>query len=125
MMARLGCVGCKLGWPAVGLINLMGSGHREWQHAALFIRSGTEIVYEDPSMVDPEEIRHGRDQIALSGKALRALCEDESNVMPLDIPFKPPTEATGESKVVCRSVALEVLRFTDSRNLLSIVDKLF
>ena len=123
---KLSCKGTfTKSWSAVGLINLRGEGHREWQHATLFIRSGVGIVYGDPSMVDPKEIKHGGDQIELSGKALRALCESQPNVFELDIPFKPPTESTGESKVASRSVALEILRSTQSAKLLKSADKMF
>ena len=76
-------------------------------------------------MVDPSEIKNPGDQITLSGKALRKLCNDPSNVLSLNIPFKPPTESTGESKVASRSVAMEVLRNTDSSELLRVSDQLF
>ncbi|MCY4158327.1 MAG: hypothetical protein OXF48_01790 [Bacteroidetes bacterium] len=123
---KLSCKGTfTKGWSAVGLINIRGSGHREWQHATLFIRSGTGIVYGDPTMVDPKEIKHSGDQTALSGKALKELCNDPLNVMPLDIPFKPPSESTAASEVASRTVALEILRNTQSSKLLDLAGKMF
>ncbi|MCY4224109.1 MAG: hypothetical protein OXF06_04670 [Bacteroidetes bacterium] len=89
------------------------------------MRSGIGIVYGDLSMVDSKEIKNPGDQVTLSGKALRNLCNDPSNVLSLRIPFKPPTESTGESKVASRSVAMEVLRNTDSSELLRVSDQLF
>ena len=123
---KLSCKGTfTKSWSAVGLINLRGQGHREWKHATLFIRSGVGIVYGDPSMVAPKEIKHSGDQITLSGKALQALCSEPVNVLSLDVPFKPPTESTGDSKVASRSVAIEILRSTKSAKLLKLANKMF
>ncbi len=76
-------------------------------------------------MVDSKEIKNPGDQVTLSGKALRNLCNDPPNVLSLRIPFKPPNESTGGSKVASGSVAMEVLRNTDSSELLRVSDQLF
>ncbi|MCY4419054.1 MAG: hypothetical protein OXB93_04300 [Cytophagales bacterium] len=93
----------------VKLINQLGEGNRSWVTATFFIISEVGIVYGDPSMVDDEYIRPVADGLTLKRKAVVELIDDPSNIFPMKLCRKPPTEMTDRSHKASTAVAKQIM----------------
>lgn len=93
----------------VKLINQLGEGNRSWVTATLFIISEVGMVYGDPSMVDGEYIKPVSDGLTLKRKAVVELMEDPSNIFPMNLSRKPPTEMTGFSHKASTALAKQIM----------------
>lgn len=93
----------------IRLLNQMGEGRREWNTATLFVIAGTGIVFGAPDMVDSPHVKSTGDALELRAPGLRSLASDPSNVLPMEIACKPPTETAGRSRKASADVAREIL----------------
>jgi hypothetical protein len=97
------------GASGVKLMNKLGVGNRAWTTATLFVISEIGIVYGDPNMVDPEYVQLTGDGLSLKRRAVVELIEDQSNVFPLNLSRKNPTEMTGFSHKASTTIAKQIM----------------
>ena len=107
---KLSLKGTFTGGPSdVTLINKRGEGPRSWTTATLFIISEIGIVYGDPNMIDSEYLKPTGDGLSLKRRAVVELIEDQSNVFPLNLSRKNPTEMTGFSHKASTTIAKQIM----------------
>ncbi len=102
----------------VTLANKRGKGARQWQTATLFVLAGVGVVFGAPDAVDPDHVRDTGDALEFTQKGLTALIEDTSNVLPLEIAQKQPTEMTGFSHKASTALARQILFENQAQTLL-------
>ena len=106
------------GANSVKLINKLGEGDRPWNTATLFVVSEVGIVYGSPDMVAPEHIKDVKDGIQLTKQGIATLMDNSTNVYPMELARKPPTEMTGFSHKASNAVARHIMREMKSVQLL-------
>ena len=102
----------------IKLMNKLGEGERTWETATLFVISDVGIVFGTPNMVDASEIKDVKDGTELTKKGLTSLINNPSNLFPMEIVKKPPTEMTGFSHKASTAVARQILFEMQSDKLL-------
>lgn len=106
------------GIKSVKLINKLGGGRRDWTTATLFIISEVGIIYGNPEMVAAEYIQDVSDGTQISAAGMRAISENPTNVLEMEILRKPPTEMTGFSHKASTAVARQILQDIQADGLL-------
>lgn len=107
-----------VGVRPVRLLNKMGKRRPKWNTATLFVVAGIGIVFGAPDMVASSHLETTGDALVLRTRGLRALINKPSNVVPMDIARKPPTEVTGFSHKASTAVARQILLDMESHDLL-------
>ena len=82
---------------AVKLINTMDNSGTEWTIATLFVMAKMGIIYGDPLMVTEADLRHPRDGLTILKSAINRFATDERNLIPMNIPVKPPKELSEQN----------------------------
>lgn len=93
----------------IRLINTMGESDTVWKTATLFVLSNVGIVYGDPSMTVEGDLKRVKDALTIKRAAVNRFAEDVSNLVPLDVPLKPPKESTGNSAKASSAVAKQLM----------------
>lgn len=93
----------------IRLVNTMGESDTVWKTATLFVLSNVGIVYGDPSMVVEGDLKRVKDALTIKRAAVNRFAEDVSNLVAMDIPLKPPKEATGKSHKASTAVARQLM----------------
>lgn len=107
------------GRGAIRLINTMGSSYTAWETATLFILSNVGIVYGDPSMVEDGDLNRKDDVLTINRNAIDRFAEDTSNLIVMNIPFKPPAEEVPYSDKASTAVAKQLMYDLNLVNLIN------
>ena len=82
---------------SVILVNTRGDSGTDWETATLFVLSNVGIVYGDPTMAQEDDLNRVADNLQIKRAALNRFAEDLLNLIPMEIPLKPPTEMADAS----------------------------
>ena len=94
---------------SVILVNTRGDSGTDWEIATLFVLSNVGIVYGDPVMAQEDDLNRVADNLQIKRTALNRFAEDPSNVIPMEIPLKPPTEMADSSMKASDAVARQLM----------------
>lgn len=81
----------------IRLINTMGSSQTDWTVATLFVVAKIGIIYGDPLMVTEDDLRRPNDVLTILKGAINRLAQDENNLIPMNIPPKPPYDSSEQN----------------------------
>lgn len=99
----------------------MGESDTAWKTATLFVLSNMGIVYGDPSMAVEDDLKRVKDALTIKRKAVNRFAENTSNFVAMDIPLKPPKEATGKSQKASDAVAKQLM---DELKMVNLLDQI-
>ena len=94
---------------SVILVNTRGDSGTDWKTATLFVLSNVEIVYGDPDMTEEEDLNRASDSLHIKREALNRFAQDPLNLIPMEIPLKPPTEMADSSMKASDAVARQLM----------------
>ncbi len=94
---------------SVILVNTRGDSGTDWETATLFVLSNVGIVYGDPAMAQEDDLNRVADNLQIKRTALTRFAEDPSNLIPMEIPLKPPTEMADASMKASDAVARQLM----------------
>ena len=94
---------------SVILINTRGDSGTDWETATLFVLSNVGIVYGDPAMAEKDDLNRVADNLQIKRTALSRFARDPLNLIPMEIPFKPPTEMADSSMKASDAVARQLM----------------
>ena len=94
---------------SVILVNTRGDSGTDWRTATLFVLSNVGIVYGDPDMAQEDDLNRVADNLQIKRTALSRFAEDPSNLIPMEIPLKPPTEMADTSMKASDAVARQLM----------------
>lgn len=94
---------------SVILVNTRGDSGTDWETATLFVLSNVGIVYGDPAMAQKDDLNRAADNLQIKRTALNRFAEDPSNLIPMEIPLKPPTEMADTSMKASDAVARQLM----------------
>ena len=94
---------------SVILINTRGDSGTDWETATLFVLSNIGIVYGDPAMAEKDDLNRVADNLQIKRTALSRFAQDPLNLIPMEIPFKPPTEMADSSMKASDAVARQLM----------------
>lgn len=106
---------------SIRLVNTMGDSVTNWTTATLFVLANVGIVYGDPLMVVEGDLNRTSDALTLRRSAVTRFAENDTNLVPMDIPLKPPKEVTRFSQKVSFPAAKGIM---DELNLTHLLDHL-
>lgn len=91
------------------LVNTRGDSGTDWKIATLFVLSNVGIVYGDPAMAQADDLNRVADNLQIKRPALNRFAQDPSNLIPMEIPLKPPTEMADSSMKASDAVARQLM----------------
>ena len=92
------------------LVNTRSGSDATWDVGTIFVIARRGIGYADPELL-PNATRVANDALILDWARIREFWETHPQYLhTADVPVKPPTILSGESKVASHAVALEVLQ---------------
>lgn len=94
---------------SVILVNTRGDSGTDWKTATLFVLSNVGIVYGDPAMAQEDDLNRVADNLQIKRAALNHFAENPSNLIPMEIPLKPPTEMADTSMKASDAVARQLM----------------
>ena len=94
---------------SVILVNTRGDSGTDWETATLFVLSDVGIVYGDPAMAQEEDLNRTADSLQIKRMALNRLAQTPSNLIPMEIPLKPPTEMADSNMKASDAVARQLM----------------
>ena len=94
---------------SVILVNTRGDSRTDWATATLFVLSNVGIVYGDPAMAQEDDLNRVADNLQIKREAFNRFAEDPSNLIPMEIPLKPPTEMADTSMKASDAVARQLM----------------
>ena len=94
---------------SVILVNTRGDSRTDWKTATLFVLSNVGIVYGDPDMAEEDDLNRASDNLHIKRSALNRFAQDPLNLIPMDIPLKPPTEMASSSMKASDAVARQLM----------------
>ena len=94
---------------SVILVNTRGDSGTDWKTATLFVLSNIGIVYGDPDMAEEEDLNRTSDSLHIKREVLNRFAQDPLNLIPIEIPLKPPTEMADSSMKASDAVARQLM----------------
>ena len=94
---------------SVILVNTRGDSGTDWKTATLFVLSNVGIVYGDPDMAEEDDLNRASDNLHIKRSALNRFAQDPLNLIPIEIPLKPPTEMADSSMKASDAVARQLM----------------
>ena len=100
----------------IKLVNKMGSGLPPWETATLFVLAKIGIVYGDPTMIKDDDLNvifnksGDPDSRDIKLSAIKELAKDPLNVIPMNLPLKPPTDKEGTHRKASDDVAIQLMK---------------
>ncbi len=94
---------------SVILVNTRGDSGTDWETATLFVLSNVGIVYGDPDMAQEDDLNRVSDNLQIKRSALNRFAQDPLNLIPMEIPLKPPTEMADSSMKASDAVARQLM----------------
>ena len=94
---------------SVILVNTRGDSRTDWKTATLFVLSNVGIVYGDPDMAEEDDLNRAADNLHIKRSALNRFAQDPLNLIPMEIPLKPPTEMADSSMKASDAVARQLM----------------
>ena len=94
---------------SVILVNTRGDSGTDWETATLFVLSNVGIVYGDPAMAQEDDLNRVADNLQIKRTALNRFAQDPSNLIPIEIPLKPPTEMADSSMKASDAIARQLM----------------
>ena len=94
---------------SVILVNTRGDSRTDWETATLFVLSNVGIVYGDPDMAQEDDLNRVADNLQIKRTALNRFAQVPSNLIPMEIPLKPPTEMADSSMKASDAVARQLM----------------
>ena len=94
---------------SVILVNTRGDSRTDWETATLFVLSNVGIVYGDPDMTQEDDLNRVADNLQIKRTALNRFAQVPSNLIPMEIPLKPPTEMADSSMKASDAVARQLM----------------
>ena len=94
---------------SVILVNTRGDSRTDWKTATLFVLSNVGIVYGDPDMAQEDDLNRAADNLQIKRSALNRFAQDPLNLIPMEIPLRPPTEIAGSSMKASDAVARQLM----------------
>ena len=94
---------------SVILVNTRGDSGTDWETVTLFVLSNVGIVYGDPAMAQEDDLNRVADNLQIKRTALTRFAQDPSNLIPMEIPLKPPTEMADASMKASDAVARQLM----------------
>ncbi len=94
---------------SVILVNTRGDSGTDWETATLFVLSNVGIVYGDPAMAREDDLNRVADNLQIKRTALNRFAQDPLNLIPMEIPLKPPTEMADSSMKASDAVARQLM----------------
>ena len=94
---------------SVILVNTRGDSRTDWETATLFVLSNVGIVYGDPDMAQEDDLNRVADNLQIKRTALNRFAQVPSNLIPMEIPLKPPTEMADSSMKARDAVARQLM----------------
>lgn len=103
---------------SVILVNTRGDSGTDWETATLFVLSNVGIVYGDPDMAQEDDLNRVSDNLQIKRSALNRFAQDPLNLIPMEIPLKPPTEMADSSMKASDAVARQLMSELNMHTLL-------
>jgi hypothetical protein len=103
---------------SVILVNTRGDSGTDWETATLFVLSDVGIVYGDPDMAQEDDLNRAADNLQIKRTALNRFAQDPLNLIPMEIPLKPPTEMADSSMKASDAVARQLMNELNMHTLL-------
>ena len=97
------------GSGSVMLVNTRGDSGTDWKTPTLFVLFDVGIVYGDPAMAQEDDLKRTADNLQIKRTALNRFAQDPSNLIPMEIPLKPPTEMADSSMKASDAVARQLM----------------
>lgn len=94
---------------SVILVNTRGDSGTDWETATLFVLSNVGIVYGDPAMAEENDLNRAADNLQIKRTALNRFAQDPLNLIPMEIPLKPPTKMADASMKASNAVARQLM----------------
>ena len=94
---------------SVILVNTRGDSGTDWKTATLFVLSNVGIVYGDPAMSEEDDLNRAADNLQIKRTALNRFAQDPLNLIPMEIPLKPPKEMADSSMKASDAVARQLM----------------
>ena len=94
---------------SVILVNTRGDSRTDWKTATLFVLSNVGIVYGDPDMAQEDDLNRAADNLQIKRSALNRFAQDPLNLIPMEIPLRPPTEIADSSMKASDAVARQLM----------------
>ena len=110
----------------IKLVNKMGSDLPLWETATLFVIAKIGIIYGDPTMIKEGDLNVSTsggapDSRDLKRRAIRDLAKDPLNVLPMNLPLKPPANKEGTNRKASDDVAIQLMKELDMPTLSDLV----